>query len=239
MYPKFDRPFIIAELHPQHNGSSAVMESMMLQAKMNGADAVKVQLYSSQELFGDDRKEYAEIKWPELKKYKTYADIVGIDLFASVFDISRTKWCEELNFPYYKVASRSFEDAKLVETMIATGKPVFISNGSNIDDFRYSGDNVHYFYCTPQYPTLLEDLDLKSHLVGNGDFYEGFSDHTIGLTASMTAVVMGAKYIEKHFTISHAMQASFTKGNLGGMEAEELRRLRKFCDEYALMIHGR
>jgi sialic acid synthase SpsE len=214
------------------------MEAMMLQAKMNGADAVKVQLYSSQALFGDDRKEYAEITRKDLDDLRMYSTNIGIELFASVFDKSRIEWCEDLGFEYYKVATRSFEDEELVNAMISTGKPVFISNGSNVNDFRYVGDNVHYFYCTPQYPTLLEDVDLKAHLVDNGDFYEGFSDHTIGLTASMVAVVMGAKYIEKHFTISHAMQASFTKGNVGGMEAEELRRLRQFCDEYALMTHN-
>jgi len=232
MEPKNERIEIIAELHPQHGGSIDAIFSMMLQCKTFGADMVKFQLYSSQRLFGDDRKKYAEITLPELSRIKRYADSIDLGVLCSVFDEERFYWCEQLSFSSYKIASRTFEDMALCHKVMATNKPVYVSNGFNQNDFRYDGDNVHYFLCISDYPARLEDIP-------NCDFknsrYMGFSDHTFGLTAAIASVVRGAKVVEKHFTLDKSLQANYEKGHLGSMDCEDLRRLRGFCDSFVRM----
>lgn len=231
----YDKVFLIAELHPQHEGDMSIIEQMIVQCKMAGIDAVKLQLYSSQLLFGDNRKEFAEISLSEFKAIKKFADNMNIDVFASLFDISRIKWCEDLGIKYYKLASRVVNDRYLCESIIQTGKPVFASvNLKPLEPFPYVENNVQYFYCVSNYPALLEDVHMPSF---KKSAYIGFSDHTIGLTAAKVAVVKGAKYIEKHFTISKAIQSSHTMGNVGGMVMSEAMDLRKFCEDFARIGH--
>ena len=225
-----DKITIIAELHPQHGGDINELKRMILQCAVGGADGAKVQLYSSQLLFGDDRRKDYEISFEELEIIKVYADNIGIDLLASVFDVSRIDWCEKLGFKYYKIASRSSEDRYLCETIIQTGKPIFISvNLREGQGFPYPSNNVNYFYCVSSYPALLEQISIPKFERGG---YIGFSDHTIGLTASKTAIVNGAKYIEKHMTLSKAFQSSLNKGHLGAMDMDDLSDLRRFSEEF-------
>ena len=232
MKRKTDKVYIVSELHPQHGGDIDVIETMILQSKMGGANAVKLQLYTSQLLFGDDRKEYANITFHELEHLFDYANRHGIDLFASVFDEEKLEWGERLGFLRYKIASRTFEDHDLCEKIIKTDKPVYISNGLNQDDFRYNSKNVSYIYCVPEYPTLLGKIKMPYF---PKSVYEGYSDHSNGLTASITSIVNGAMYLEKHFTLSHSLQSVNEKGHLGAMDFKQLCFLRKFCDDYVLM----
>jgi len=232
MKQKTERPFIISELHPQHGGDIKTIETMILQSKMGGADAVKVQVYTSMTFLGDNRKQYAEITFEELKRLKKYADNIGIDLFASVFDSEKLDWCLHLEFKYLKIASKMFKDDSLCREAIATQKPVFISNGLNPDEFPYFDDNVYYFHCIPKYPMMLEDNNIPNF---RNSLYSGFSDHSPGLTAAITAVVRGAIYVEKHFTLSSALQSSSEKAHTGSMNFDELRSLRKFCDEFSIL----
>jgi len=218
--------FLISEIHPQHSGSLDDLKTMALQSKVAGADSVKVQLYSSLDLHGNDKKAYLEITFEELKNIKAYCEKIEIDLFASVFDIERFDWCEELNFKYYKVASR-VSDSSLIEKMIETNKLCFISNGFDSSNFSWAKyDNVKYFYCIPEYPTFLENIKLPTF--GDKDRFQGFSDHTFGTTACFCAMSKGATYIEKHFTLSKGMQNNLEKAHLGSMTFSELQKLKQF-----------
>jgi len=232
MQRRTDKITIISELSHQHGGDIDALETMMLQSKMGGADLGKVQLISSQDLFGDDRKRYAELSFNEFAHLTDYGKTIGLPLFASVFDIEKLEWCKNLNIDYYKIASRSFENKELVEAAIATGKTVFISTGYNYNEtpFQtpYSGKNVFYFYCLPEYPCSLEKF-VPHHVL------DGYSDHCCGLTAAITAVTEGAIYIEKHFTLSKSLQSESERGHLGSMDLDDLIRLRRFCDEFALL----
>lgn len=233
MYRKSPKITIIAELSHQHGGDIDILKTMILQAKLGGADLAKIQLLSSQKMFGDNRKEYAEINCNDFAEVMDYSSKIGITLFPSVFDEERFWACENfLRCRYYKIASKVFENENLCNLIINSQRPVFISNGLNINDFRYTGKMVHYFYCVPEYPALLENIKLPDF---RNSKYEGFSDHSIGITAAKVAVVKGAKYIEKHFTLSHSLQTSNERGHLGGMDLEQLRELRNFCDEFVLM----
>ena len=77
---------IISEIHPQHHGSMDEIKRMILQSKIGGADYVKVQLYSSQNLFNNDERKYIEINKTELKEISDYSRNIGIEPMASVFD---------------------------------------------------------------------------------------------------------------------------------------------------------
>ena len=103
---------IISEIHPQHHGSMDEIKRMILQSKIGGADYVKVQLYSSQNLFNNDERKYIEINKTELKEISDYSRNIGIEPMASVFDEERIDWCEELNFKTYKIASITIKEKK-------------------------------------------------------------------------------------------------------------------------------
>ena len=87
--------FVISEIFPQHGGSLEVAEQMILQSKMAGADAVKVQLYGANQ-FGAERA-YLELNFDGLKRLKEYGERVGIDVFATPFTEERLEWCKELD----------------------------------------------------------------------------------------------------------------------------------------------
>ena len=234
--PDQEKITIIAEIHPQHGGSMSNVQTMMLQAKMAGADAIKLQLYDTQKLHGDNLRKYLEISKTELAEMKHYADHLGIELFASLFHMDRLSWCEELNFNYYKIASRTVKETELCQAIINTGKTVFISLGMydwKTKGLPYEGDNIIYFYCVAQYPTLLEDVNMPSFPVL--DKIQGYSDHTLGIGACLYAVSKGAKYIEKHFSLNTANQFSTQKAHICSMEYQELALLRQLADSISLM----
>ena len=131
MYYKYskNRTKIIAEIHPQHHGSMDEIKRIILQCKLGGADFVKIQLYSSFGLFGNRDRDYLEVSKKELTEIKRYCDLVGINLFASIFDKERVEWCKKLNFSHYKIASRSIDDIKLCKKIIDTKKTTLISLG--------------------------------------------------------------------------------------------------------------
>jgi sialic acid synthase SpsE len=233
--PDFDRVFIISEIHPQHSGDLADAYSMILQSKMAGADAVKVQLYDTERLHGNRLREYLQLSKDQLRDLKAYADSVRIDLFASVFDTERLEWCEELDFKYHKIASRSVKEKFLCRAVISTGKPVFMSLG--MFDWRkeglpYESDNIIYFYCVAKYPALLEEIEMP-FFTPEGIF--GYSDHTIGIAACVFAISRGAQYIEKHFTLNKSRQYSTEKAHVCSMDFDELRLLRQLADGISLM----
>ena len=93
---------IISEIHPQHHGSMDELERMVLQSKIAGADYIKLQLYDSFKLFGDNDRKYLEINEKELEYIKLYCENIGIEIFCSVFSEDKLKWCEKLNFKLYK-----------------------------------------------------------------------------------------------------------------------------------------
>jgi len=231
MHPRKEKIFIVSELSPQNEGDIDYLKTMILQSKMGGADAVKLQIYDSVSFLGDDRKKFGEITKDELIELNDYAKNLHIPLFASAFDHERLEWLLELDVPFLKIPSKMYErDKSLIEKALNSGKLTFISNGLNCDNFDYSNfDNARYFYCVAKYPANLEDIALPNFR--NSKFC-GYSDHSYGMTAAYSAVVMGAKIIEKHFTLSKGMQSSINKAHLGSMNFEELCRLRSFCDDF-------
>ena len=114
---------IISEIHPQHFGSISEIKRMILQCKMAGCDYVKVQLYNSEKLFKNNDRTYLDINRKEFEEIKKFSDNLGIEIFASIFDDEKLKWCEELSIKLYKIASRTVEEnINLCEKIISTNR---------------------------------------------------------------------------------------------------------------------
>ncbi|MEM9773555.1 MAG: N-acetylneuraminate synthase family protein [Chloroflexota bacterium] len=230
-HTNWKRPYIISEIHPQHSGEMRDAKAMILQSHMAGADAVKVQIYDTQKLHGNQIRSYVELTKDELAELKAYAEMLGIDFFGSVFNLDRVDWCEELGFTHYKIASRSVEDRELCEKIIGIGKPTIISLGMwdwESKGIPYQGDHLSYLYCVAQYPTFLEDVAMPNF---SDSFFDGYSDHTLSVGACLYAISRGATILEKHFTLNKGRQRSTEKGHAGGMDFDELKQLRQLADD--------
>lgn len=230
--------YLIAEIHNQYGGDLGVAEQMILQAKLAGAHAVKVQLYDPalRKMPGDDRRAYLALTYEQTKAMKAYADQVRIDFFASFFDEERFRWCLDLDFPVLKVASPMVNShPDLCRQAVETGKRTIISLGLydwRSRPFPFHAANVEYLYCVTKYPALLEDVDMPDFTTSP---FQGYSDHTAGTAAAMYAIARGARVIEKHYTLSPALQRSTELAHLGSMTMEDLLAIRRFADAIALV----
>ena len=234
-----NRVEIIAEIGQNHNGDMTLAKELIYAAKENGADVAKFQLYDVDSIFKPDFEWYAAAKEAELNQEQAgeLAETCAkadIEFMSSVFDVERVRWCEEIGMKRYKIASRSVRHESLLHAVGETGKDVIVALGM-WDGVGFpvvpTEARVDYLYCVAKYPTLPEDLDFESIDFGE---YSGFSDHTIGIDASLVAIARGARIIEKHFTLSKRMPGP---DHAGSMEPQELAQLRKFADSFARILH--
>ncbi len=229
-------PEIIAEIGQNHNGDMALAKDLIARARDCGAEVAKFQVYDAPALFPREGTEWydyncrTELTRAQIGDLAETCEKAGIEFMASVFDVARVAWLEELGVRRYKIASRSIEDQPLIAALAATKKPIVASlgmwNGADFPEIAAPG-GVDFLYCVSKYPTPLEDIHF-----GAIDFerYAGFSDHTLGITASLAALARGAGIIEKHFTLDKDMHGpdhacSVTPG--------ELAALCSFRDEVA------
>ncbi|WBW95448.1 pseudaminic acid synthase [Oceanirhabdus sp. W0125-5] len=156
---------------------------------------------------------YTPWEWqPELKRI---AEEEGLICFSSPFDKTAVDFLEKMNVPAYKVASFEITDIPLIEYMASKGKPMILSTGiarlSDIEEAvnacrRMGNNQISLLKCTSAYPAPLEDINLNtlSNLSETFNVVSGLSDHTLGISVSIASVALGAKIIEKHFTLSRA-----------------------------------
>jgi len=185
----------------------------------------------------DDRKLYdlyveAALPWEWHKELFKYAREIGIDIFSSPFDKSAVDFLEQFNPSAYKIASFEITDYELVRYVASKGRPIIISTGiATIDEIqdvvdicRSEGNSdIVLLKCTSAYPAPLEEANLAMipSLAQTFNVISGFSDHTIGSTAPIIAVALGAKVIEKHFILDKS---------IGGADAEFSMDKKEFAD---------
>ena len=148
----------------------------------------------------------------------------GLLCFSTPFDKSAVDFLEQFDPPAYKVASFEITDYELVRYMASKQRPMIISTGiatlNEIEDViricqREDNSEIILLQCTSSYPAPLEGANLLTipDLAKRFGVIAGFSDHTLGITAPITAVALGAKVIEKHFILDKAIggaDASFS-----------------------------
>lgn len=168
--------------------------------------------------------EKAYMPWEWQAELKTYAESLGLICFSSPFDTTAVDFLESIDVPAYKIASFEITDIPLIEYVASKGKPVIISTGiAEKDDIqealeachRMNNKNIILLKCTSAYPAPLEEANLLSipDIANTFDVIAGFSDHTLGTTAPIAAVALGAKVIEKHFILDRSIggpDASFS-----------------------------
>jgi sialic acid synthase SpsE len=229
---------IIAEIGQNFNGDLELAYKMISAAKENGANVAKFQLYEAKKLFskeGNPWYEYncsTELTFSDAKKLKEICDDINIEFMASAFDEERVDWLEDLKVNRHKIASRSIYDKLLIDKVVKTGKPTLISLGmwDKAELPRKISENIGFLHCISLYPAPLEEVKLSKV---DFNIIEGFSDHTIGITAACAALSYGAKVIEKHFTLDTGM---YGPDHVCSMTPEELLGLSTFRDELKLCL---
>lgn len=246
-----DRPItIIAEIGINHNGDMQCACEMIEVAKECGADVAKFQIYVPERILDLEKpriKEHwdtikaTELSFEDVCLLKGVCDDVGIEFFASVFHPDRVEWTERIGMERYKIASRSIYNEELAEAIAATGKPIILSWGGfkPENDYRYPGlvnypaawDRTKHLYCISKYPTPLNELNFYEFTFRGS--YDGFSDHTMGITASVVAMSLGATIIEKHFTLSRELPGCDQSCSI---EPDELRQLCNIRSEIEVIL---
>lgn len=158
-------------------------------------------------------KAYTPWEWqPKLKKI---AEEEGLICFSSPFDKTAVDFLEDMDVPAYKIASFEITDIPFIEYIASKGKPIIISTGiatlSDIEEAvnackRMGNNQIALLKCTSAYPSPLEDINLRTipNIKDTFKTLVGLSDHTLGSSVAVGAVALGAKIIEKHFTLSRA-----------------------------------
>ena len=125
------------------------------------------------------------------------------------------------------------ENPELVDRIIGLGKKTFVSVPKGYDAAKLTkGENDIYLYCVTNYPTLLEEVDLPDF---RDSPFDGFSDHSLGISAAIYARSKGCRYLEKHFTLSHSWQLSNEKAHLGSMDVEQLSAITAMSRDIDIM----
>ena len=191
-----------------------------------------------------------ELNYEQHKELHNYCKNVGISYLCTPFDVSTAHEIEEL-VDLYKVSSSDLNNFLLLRFLASTAKPIIISTGmSDMGEIRESVDflkncweesNLFYddevkvsngkviprlvvLHCTTSYPTLVEDVNLKAMLTIRNELNVtvGYSDHTLGLIIPFSAAALGAKVIEKHFTLDNNLPGPDHKASLNATYLSEL-----------------
>ncbi len=160
------------------------------------------------------QKAYTPWEWHQ--ELFNYAREIGIDIFSSPFDKSAVDFLEQFSPSAYKIASFEITDYELIRYTASKMKPMIISTGiATIDEIQDAvdicrnegNDNIILLKCTSAYPAPIEEANLKTipNLAESFGVISGFSDHTIGSTAPIVAVTLGAKVVEKHFILDKSI----------------------------------
>ncbi len=175
------------------------------------------QLWDEQNLYSLYEKAYTPWEWHE-ELFAT-ANAAGLLCFSSPFDKSAVDFLEQFNPPAYKIASFEITDYELIRYVASKRKPIIISTGvatlEEIEDAvticKLEGnEQIVLLQCTSAYPAALEDANLVmiEDLARRFGVVSGFSDHTLGITAPIAAVALGAKVIEKHFILESSIESA-------------------------------
>lgn len=210
---------IIAEAGSNWEGNLNKAKKIIYESKMAGADLVKFQMWRAADLYSNKHPNWNVIKKSELtfdmaEKLKKYSDELKIEFFCSAFYPEAVEFLESIGVKRYKVASRTciFKDPyskQVLDKKAETGKPIIISMGMGGNTKRikkiFSNNETVLCYCISKYPLSFGEVDWKKAVQ-----YDGFSDHTMGITASIIYTVLkrqqGARQIliEKHVKLKNS-----------------------------------
>jgi sialic acid synthase SpsE len=235
---------IIAEVGINHQGNINLAHEMIRQAALCGANCVKFQAYSVDKLFhpdyGEDPNEeiWKGVKPLEFNKdqfvqLKKWCKEENVEFMCSVFDEERLEWMEDIGVERHKIASRvSKLNPELARKIISTGKECLMSLGFSAKRLDEDDGDIKYLYCVSEYPTEYSSLHIPKQFGHDYEYY-GFSDHSLGIGASLVAIGRGAKTVEKHFTLNKAAEGF---DHVCSIDPIELKHLAAFGREMSKVI---
>jgi sialic acid synthase len=247
-----DRPcYVIAEVGHNHQGDVEQAKRLIDAAKECGVNAVKLQKrdnralytrefyeqpYDNELSFGrtyGEHREALELGAEEYRELLRHAREAGITVFATAFDFESADVLAELGVPAFKFASGDLKNTPLQRHVAAFGKPMLLSTGGGtmedveraVDTILPLNDQLCVLQCTAAYPASVEDLNLSVIATLRERFPDlviGLSDHQNGIAMAVVAYMLGARVIEKHFTLDHALKG---RDHAFSLMPEGMRRL--------------
>jgi sialic acid synthase len=227
--------YVIAEIGHNHQGSLKTAKELFQAAAVCGVDAGKLQKRDNRSLYtremydkpydnensfgatyGEHREalEFGKIEYEELQ---AESDRLGIAFFSTAFDFRSADFLAELNTSAYKIASGDLKNIPLLRHVARIGKPIIVSTGGGtMDDVQRAYETIMpinprlcLMQCTCGYPAEFAELDLRVIATYREKFPEiviGYSGHDNGIAMPLAAYMLGARIIEKHFTLNRAMK---------------------------------
>jgi N-acetylneuraminate synthase/sialic acid synthase len=229
--------YVIAEIGHNHQGSLETAKELFRAAKDAGAHAAKLQKRSNRQLFtremynkpydnensyGDtygEHREFLEFGREQYAELQRYAKEIGISFFATAFDVPSADFLAGLDVPAFKLASGDLTNIPLLQHVARFGKPMIVSTGGGtMADVRRAYEAIMplnrqlcILQCTAGYPPAWEELNLSvisTFREAFPDIVIGFSSHDSGIAMAVAGYVLGARVIEKHFTLNRAMKGT-------------------------------
>jgi N-acetylneuraminate synthase/sialic acid synthase len=229
--------FVIAEIGHNHQGSVERARELFVAARDCGVDAVKLQKRDNRSLFTRAQydapydnenslgptygahREALELDGAAYAELQVLARELGLVFFATAFDVPSADLLASLEMPAYKIASGDLRNTPLLRRVASIGKPMIVSTGgATIEDVDRAVEtvlplnpNVCLLQCTAAYPAAVEELNLQVITTLRERYPElvvGLSDHQDGIAMSVAAYMLGARVIEKHFTLSHTLKGT-------------------------------
>ncbi len=248
--------YVIAEIGHNHMGSVETCKELFQAAKYCGVDAVKLQKrdnrslytrsfynrpYDSEESYGPTygaHRDALEFGRDEYLELQAFARELGLAFFATAFDFASADFLAELDVPAFKMASGDLTNTPLLRYVAELGKPMIVSTGGSLlEDVRRAHETVAeinsevaILQCTAGYPAEWNQLDLKVIETYRECFPNvviGFSSHDNGISMPLVAYILGARIVEKHFTLNRAWKGTDHKFSL---EPQGMRKLVRDLD---------
>lgn len=247
-----NKVFIIAEAGVNHNGNIEIAKRLIDEGAKAGVDAIKFQTFKAENLVTKSAKqaEYQvknlnketsqlqmlkklELDYNIHKYLSDYCKEKNVMFLSSAFDIESINLLNELGIEIFKIPSGEIENVPYLKAIAKTGKKVILSTGmSDLSDIEFALDilrsnganDIAVLHCNTDYPTKMSDVNLNAMNTIKEAFKVevGYSDHTNGIEVPIAAVALGAKIIEKHFTLDKNMDGPDHKASLEPHEIKEM-----------------
>lgn len=178
-----------------------------------------------------------KLEMPEKWHYDLikYAESLNVKFLSTGFDEESIDFLESINIDLFKIPSGEITNKPFLEHISKKKKPIIISTGmANLEEVRAAIDvlqnngiqktSITILHCNTEYPTPMLDVNLKAMLTLKEEFEVniGYSDHTLGIEVAIAAVALGAKVIEKHFTLDKNMEGPDHKASLDPLELKQM-----------------
>lgn len=241
--------YIIAEIGINHQGDVKIARELIHQAALAGADAVKFQKrnveriltheglempYDNANSFGKtygDHKRALELSESDYRELLSYANELGVDFTASGWDEESVDFLDALGIDFFKMASADLTNFPLLEHTAKKGRPMILSTGmADLEMVKKAfalvkkhNDQIALLQCTSTYPSRFGEINLRVLETFRQTFPDtviGYSGHELGIAISEVAVALGAKIIERHFTLDRTMKGGDHAASLepGGLQ---------------------